>query len=85
MKGWSDELDWNLVGPITAQKMNFSNKYFLSKCDQIRCFLQIWSNLLKKSLMENIFWAVIVVSQPVFSCSKLTIETPEQGVKYVQS
>ena len=26
-----------------------------------------------------------VVSQPAFTCSKLTIETLEQGVKYVQS
>ena len=25
------------------------------------------------------------VTQPVFTCSKLTIETLEQGVKYVQS
>ena len=25
------------------------------------------------------------VSQPAFTCSKLTIETLEQGVKYVQS
>ena len=24
-------------------------------------------------------------SQPAITCSKLTIETPEQGVKYVQS
>ena len=24
-------------------------------------------------------------SQSVFTCSKLTIETPEQGVKHVQS
>ena len=31
--------------------------------------LKIWSNL----------------SQPVITCSKLTIETLEQGVKYVQS
>ena len=27
----------------------------------------------------------IVKSQPAFTCSKLTIETLEQGVKYVQS
>ena len=27
----------------------------------------------------------LVVSQPAFICSKLTILTPEQGVKYVQS
>ena len=26
-----------------------------------------------------------VTSQPAFTCSKLTIETLEQGVKYVQS
>ena len=26
-----------------------------------------------------------VCSQPAFTCSKLTIETLEQGVKYVQS
>ena len=27
----------------------------------------------------------VVYTQPVFTCSKLTIETLEQGVKYVQS
>ena len=37
----------------TAQKMKFSIKDFFSKCDQIRSFLQIWSHLLKKSVMEN--------------------------------
>ena len=39
--------------PLTAQKMKLSIKDFFSKCDQIRCFLLIWSHLLKKSLMEN--------------------------------
>ena len=34
--------------------MNFSIKNFFSKCDQIRRKLQIWSHLLKKSLMENV-------------------------------
>ena len=28
--------------------MKFSIKYFFSKCDQIRSFLRIWSDLLKK-------------------------------------
>ena len=37
----------------TAQKMKFSIKDFSSKCDQIRSFLQIWSHLLEKSLLEN--------------------------------
>ena len=39
--------------------MKFSNKDFVSKCDQIRMKLRMWSHLLKKSLLENfIFWAV---------------------------
>ena len=39
----------------TAQKMKFSIMVFFSKCDQVCSFLQIWSHLLKKSLMENFF------------------------------
>ena len=39
--------------PNTAQKMNFSIKDFFSRCNQICSFLQIWSYLLKKSLMEK--------------------------------
>ena len=40
--------------------MKLSIKGFFSKCDQILSFLQIWSHLLKKSLMENfIFCAVL--------------------------
>ena len=34
--------------------MKFSIKDFFSKCDQIRRKLQIWSHLLKKSLIENV-------------------------------
>ena len=48
----------------TAQKMKFFIKDFFSKCDQIGKKLQIWSHLLKKSLVENSFFrAVSVVSQ----------------------
>ena len=44
---------------VTAQKMKFSIKDFLSKCDQISSFLRILSQLMKKSLVENfIFYAV---------------------------
>ena len=40
--------------------MKFSNKDFFSQFDQIRRKLQIWSNWLEKSLMENfIFCAVL--------------------------
>ena len=37
----------------TIQKMKFSIKDFVSKCDQIHSFLRIWSHVLKKSLMAN--------------------------------
>ena len=49
-----------ILTSVTAQKKNkVSIKDFFSKCDQTRSFLQICSNLLKKSLMESfIFWAV---------------------------
>ena len=36
-----------------CKKQIFSIKDFFSQCDQIRRKLQIWSHLLKKSLMEN--------------------------------
>ena len=38
--------------------MKFSIKDFYSKYDRIRRKLRIWSHLLQKSLMENIFCAV---------------------------
>ena len=57
----------------TAQKMKFSIKYFFSKCDQIRSYLRIWSNILKKSLMENlIFYAMIGIAS---SNSVLLVDT----------
>ena len=43
----------------TAQKMKFSIKDFYSKCDQIHSFLQIWSHLLKKSLIENFIFCAV--------------------------
>ena len=38
--------------------MKFSVKDFFRKCDQIRRKLQVWSYLLKKSLMENFIFCV---------------------------
>ena len=46
----------------TAQKMKFSIRDFLSKCDQIRSFKWIWSRLLKKSLMESFIFCVASVT-----------------------
>ena len=42
--------------------MNYSIKEFFSKCDQIRRFLRIWSHLLKKSLMENLIFDAVGIS-----------------------
>ena len=39
--------------------MMFSIKDFFSECDQIRIKLQIWSHLLKKSLMENFIFCAV--------------------------
>ena len=39
--------------------MKFSIKDFSSKCDQIRGFLRIWSDLLEKSLMENFIFCAV--------------------------
>ena len=39
--------------------MKFSIKDFFSKCDEIRSFLQIWSHLLKKFLMENLIFCAV--------------------------
>ena len=43
----------------TAQKMKFSIGDFFSKCEQIRSKLRIWSDLLKKSLMENFIFGPV--------------------------
>ena len=51
----------------TAHNMKFFIKDFFRKFDQIHSFLQIWSHLLKKSLMENlIFCAVPPLNYLVF-------------------
>ena len=38
---------------LTFHKKKFSIKDFFNKCDQIHSFLQIWSHLLNRFLMEN--------------------------------
>ena len=46
---------------VIAQKMKFSIKDFLSKCDQIPGKLRIWSHFLKKSLMKNFIFLCSVI------------------------
>ena len=58
---YTSEMQHYLV-PLTAlhKKLKFSMKDFFSKCDRIHSKLQVWSHLLKKSLMGNfIFRAVL--------------------------
>ena len=43
--------------------MKFPIKDILSKCDQIRSFLRIWSYLFKKSLMENFIFCTVLASK----------------------
>ena len=40
--------------------MKFSIKDFFSKCDQICRKLRFWSHLLKKSLIENLIFCVVI-------------------------
>ena len=47
---------------LTAQKMKFSIKDFLTICDQICSLLRIWSHLLKKFLMENFIFCAVSTS-----------------------
>ena len=62
----------------TAQKMKFSIIDFFIKCDQIHSFLQIWSHLLKKSLMENFIFCAVrkekTKSASVFTFNQITKE-----------
>ena len=44
--------------PATEQKIKCSIKDFFSKYSQIHSFLQIWSHLLKKYVMENFIFRV---------------------------
>ena len=44
---------------VIPQKMKFSIKDFSSRYDQIRSFLRIWSQLLKKFLMEKFSFCVV--------------------------
>ena len=58
--------DWLTIWiDYTAQKMKFSIRDLLSKCDQIRRKLQILLHLLKKSIMENFIFSVVLVCHKI--------------------
>ena len=51
--------------------MEFSMKHFFSKFDHIRRFLQIWSHILKKSLMENFIFCVVIARKKTRKCKDI--------------
>ena len=63
------------------QKMKFSIKDFVSKCDQIRSFLQIWSHLLKKSLMKNFIFCAVEIAHQSHSRFKNQVYCLEKNAK----
>ena len=64
-------LKCKLATKITAQKMKCSIKDFFSKCNQMRRKLRIWSNLLKKSLMENFIFCALNCNLKLLAFQKL--------------
>ena len=63
--------------------MKFSFKDFFSKCEQIRNKLQIWSLLVKKSLMKNfiflaVYYSVSLNAACLFGSFKIVL------MKYIQ-
>ena len=61
----SSEERKNVLTGVSAQKNKFCIKDFFSKCNQICSFLRIWSDLLKKSLMDNFIFCAVYLSNPV--------------------
>ena len=61
--------------------MKLPIKDFISKCDQIYRKLRIWSNLRKKSLMENfIFCGVKYFNQVTGSSVEINSASSEQNL-----
>ena len=58
-------MEW--ICDAAPQKMNVSIKDFFSKCNQT----QIWSHLLKKSLMENFIFCSVCVARFATICTIL--------------
>ena len=69
-----------IVIGCTVQKMKFSIKDILKKCDQIRSFLRIWSYLLKKSFMENFIFCPVIVTATSLTKNKKNQNQPVEDV-----
>ena len=60
------------------KKMKLSIQDFINKCDQICSFLQIWSHLLKKSLMESFIFCAVWESPTTIQTVKKPHPPPPQ-------
>ena len=67
------------------QKMVKMNFKALAKIFFVNIKMLLMADLLSNGLQEKVLICYIIMSQPAFTCSKLTTEALEQGVKYVQS
>ena len=54
-----------------TKKNEISIKDLFSKCNQIRRKQQIWSHLLKKSLMENLIFCAVFYETDIIQIKKL--------------
>ena len=57
----------------------------LSEVAPVVCLIKCNLEAKRFAIHHTFFFLNKVISQPAITCSKLTIETIEQGVKYVQS
>ena len=64
--------------------MKFSIKDFFGKFDQIPRKLPIWSQFMKKSLMENFIFCVVILpdfNEKLIGLSRFVIRNNEYGAK----
>ena len=65
-------LNWTINSLSTTLKMKFSITDFVSKCDQIRRKLRIWTHILEKSVMENFIFCAVIHSSYLMSSTRGT-------------
>ena len=67
---------------VSRQQTNNNLHIIRSSCHHVKCQNDIIRSSCHNVVMSN---AKMIMAQPAITCSKLTIETLEQGVEYVQS
>ena len=76
---------------VEKNKEKGREKWLTPVCKNILCFILFLESETKdilkipSNIYDKTFFFTKIVTQPEITCSKLTTETLEQGVKYVQS